>query len=98
MADFVMWFRERRGIPTSTTVAVLERSLYFRNCREVWETATKLAVESSATDNSDTPKLLKIIERLEAVETIIGGTSVLSREELDCADEELRYCISQLSV
>lgn len=36
---------------------------------------------------------LSIMERLEAVDIIIGGTSVPSREELDCAEEELRACI-----
>jgi len=38
----------------------------------------------------------KLLERLVAVETIIGGISLPSREELDCAANELNEVIQQL--
>ena len=47
--------------------------------------------------NTGSPKLREnTIELLEAVSTIIGGTSVPSREELDCAADQLDICIAQL--
>lgn len=36
-----------------------------------------------------------LLDRLEAVETVIGGTSVPSREELDCASQELGWVLMQ---
>jgi hypothetical protein len=64
--------------------------------KEAWQTL-KTAVLAQLSHNTGSPKLREnTMERLEAVSTIIGGTSVLSREELDCASEELDYCIAQL--
>lgn len=46
----------------------------------------KAAVAKATVPNSS---MLQLLERLEAISTIIGGISVPSREELDCAVEEL---------
>ena len=42
------------------------------------------------------PPTADTLELLEAVSTMVGGTSVPSREELDCAAEQLDICIAQL--
>ena len=67
-----------------------ESGISFELASKIWEAATNVA-------NKGNLKLFdNAIERLETVSTIIGGTSVPSREELDCASEELDCIIERL--
>ena len=59
--------------------------------------ASKPVELSTTAPNTGSPKLREnTMELLEAVSAIVGGTSVPSREELDCAAEQLDICIAQL--
>lgn len=76
------------AMPKPFLVAALERA----NRR-----ADKAEESAPTSHNTGSPKLREnTMELLEAVSTIIGGTSVPSREELDCAADQLDICIAQL--
>jgi len=78
------------------------KKMLFNQCLDNLASKGRSAAKIGGTQPTDTQHAqakipLNIMERLEAVSTIIGGITVPSREELDCAVEELDNCIAELS-
>jgi len=89
-----MKFEPQFRLAFPQTVGETDKEYDLSNYTEWLES---LAEERFTSHNTGSPKLREnTMELLEAVSTMVGGTSVPSREELDCAAEQLDICIAQL--